>query len=67
MFARYALVDVGMSSLLGGTGKFEQITGNSEFGIRSDMAKYVVDIPGDSVEAKATGMAVWPVLTYKLP
>jgi hypothetical protein len=57
----------GTFTLLGGTGQFEQITGNSEFEIRSDMANYVVDMTGDSVEATATGMAVWPALTYKIP
>lgn len=58
---------VGTFTLLGGTGRFEKITGGSDFEIRSDMAEYIVDIPSDTVEATATGMAVWPALTYKIP
>ena len=57
----------GTFTLLGGTGRFEKITGNSEFEIRSDMAKYVVAMEGDSVEGSASGIAVWPALTYKMP
>jgi hypothetical protein len=57
----------GTFTLLGGTGKFEKITGNSEFEIRSDMAEYVVAMEGGSVEGAASGVAVWPALTYKVP
>ena len=53
--------------LLGGTGKFKDITGKSDFEVRSNIAEYVVTIPGDRVQATASGVAVWPALTYKLP
>ena len=56
-----------MFTLHGGTGKFTDITGHSEFLIRSNMAEYVADIPQDNVEVSAVGIAVWPALTYKLP
>jgi hypothetical protein len=57
----------GRFTLLGGTGKFNGITGQSDFLIRSDIAAYVADLAGESVQATARGMAVWPALTYKLP
>jgi hypothetical protein len=57
----------GSFTLLGGTGKFEKISGNSEFEMRSDMAEYVIAIEGDSVEGAASGIAIWPSLTYKIP
>jgi hypothetical protein len=57
----------GSFTLLGGTGRFEKITGNSEFEIRSDMAGFVASAEGGSVEGSASGSAVWPALTYKIP
>jgi len=59
----------GTFTLLGGTGKFERITGKSEFQIRSDIAAYVVDLAStaEGVQTVATGVAVWPALTYKMP
>jgi hypothetical protein len=57
----------GSFTLLGGTGQFEKITGNSEFEIRSDMAQIVASTEGGSVEGSASGIAVWPALTYKTP
>jgi hypothetical protein len=57
----------GKFTLLGGTGKFKGIRGHSDFWIRSDMATYVADIPGESVRGSASGIAVWPALTYTLP
>ena len=57
----------GPFTLLGGTGRFKDITGRGEFHIRSDIAEYVLNIPGDRVEGTATGVAVWPALSYKLP
>jgi hypothetical protein len=57
----------GSFTLLGGTGRFERITGQSEFLIRSDIATYVVDSSVEGVQAAATGLAVWPALTYKTP
>jgi hypothetical protein len=57
----------GAFTLLGGTGRFEHITGQSEFLIRSDIAAYVADLATESVQAAATGLAVWPALKYKTP
>lgn len=57
----------GTFTLHGGTGKFQGITGNSNFQIRSDMLAYVADLSEDSVEGSASGVAVWPALTYKIP
>jgi len=59
----------GTFTLLGGTGKFERITGRSEFLIRSDIAAYVVNLAStaEGVQTVATGLAVWPALTYKTP
>jgi hypothetical protein len=59
----------GTFTLLGGTGKFERITGTSDFLIRSDIAAYVVNLAStvEGVQTVATGLAVWPALTYKTP
>lgn len=55
----------GNFTLNGGTGKFAKVTGHSTFEIRSDIAAYVASTTGDRVEASASGVAVWPSLTYK--
>jgi len=57
----------GTFTLNGGTGKFQGITGNSNFQIRSDILTYVTDLSEDSIEGSASGVAVWPALTYKIP
>lgn len=57
----------GNFTLHGGTGKFAKITGHSTFEIRSGIAAYVAGTTGDRVEASASGVAVWPSLTYKTP
>ena len=57
----------GTFTLLGGTGRFERMTGQSDFLIRSDIATYVRDLSAESVQATATGLAVWPALKYKMP
>jgi hypothetical protein len=59
----------GTFTLIGGPGKFERISGKSDFQIRSDIAAYVVDLSDtmDGVQTVATGVAVWPALTYKTP
>lgn len=53
--------------LLGGTGRFENITGNSAFEIRSDVAEYVPKMTESSLDVTARGVTVWPALTYKIP
>jgi hypothetical protein len=59
----------GTFTLVGGTGKFERITGKSDCLIRSDIAAYVVNVAStaEGVQTAATGLAVWPALTYKTP
>ena len=57
----------GPFSLLGGTGRFKEITGRGDFHIRSDIAEYVLKAGSDRVEGTATGVAVWPALNYKFP
>jgi hypothetical protein len=57
----------GTFTLNGGTGKFQGITGSSKFQIRSDILEYVADMSEDSIEGNASGVAVWPALTYKIP
>ena len=52
---------------VGGTDKFQDITGGGDFQMHSDVVEYVVKIQEDSVEAAAIGAAEWPALTYKLP
>jgi hypothetical protein len=53
--------------LLGGTGRFAKITGNSEFEIRSDMTELVPQMTSPSLAVTARGLTVWPALTYKIP
>jgi hypothetical protein len=53
--------------LIGGTGRFENITGNSAFEIRSDMAELVPKMTESSLDVTARGVTVWPALTYKIP
>ena len=57
----------GKLTLIGGTGKFKDITGGGDFQMRSDMVEYAAKLQGDSVGAAAIGVAEWPALTYKLP
>jgi hypothetical protein len=57
----------GRLTLVGGTGKFKDITGSGDFHMRSDVVEYAAKIQGDSVEAAAIGVAEWPALKYKLP
>ena len=58
---------MGKFTLVGGTGKFKDITGGGDFQMRSDVVEYAAKLQGDSVEAAAVGVAEWPALKYKLP
>jgi len=53
--------------LLGGTGQFANVTGKSEFEIRSDMTELVPQMTSPSLAVTARGLTVWPALTYKMP
>ena len=59
----------GTFTLLGGTGPFARMTGRSAFLLRSDLTAYVADLPSmtDGIPTAATGVAIWPALTYTLP
>ena len=58
---------MGKFTLVGGTGKFKDITGGGDFQMRSDVVEYAAKLQGDSVETTAVGVAEWPALKYKLP
>jgi hypothetical protein len=59
----------GYFDYLGGTGPFARMTGRSAFLLRSDLTAYVADLPSmtDGIPTAATGVAIWPALTYTLP
>jgi hypothetical protein len=54
-------------NLLGGTGKFDGITGQSPFEIRSNIGIMVANLTSGRVAGSASGLAVWPALSYKIP
>jgi hypothetical protein len=53
--------------LTGGTGRFEGVTGSSELTVRSVLSAVVAGMSSGSVVRAASGLAVLPRLTYKLP
>jgi hypothetical protein len=53
--------------LTGGTGKFESITGESDFLIRAAIVDREIDIATGSVHETGLGLAIWPELHYKIP
>ncbi len=53
-------------TLTGGTGKFEGITGQGPFVIRSALRRVVVEALSDSVSEQAVGIAVWSDFKYSL-
>ncbi|UCC55487.1 MAG: hypothetical protein JSU75_08950 [Gammaproteobacteria bacterium] len=53
--------------LTGGTGKFEGVTGSSEFTVRSVLSTVVAGMSSGSVVRAASGLAILPKLTYTLP
>jgi hypothetical protein len=53
--------------LTGGTGKFEGITGSSEFLVRSPLRALATDMSSGTVLRVASGLAVLPKLTYEVP
>jgi hypothetical protein len=57
----------GSFELIGGTGRFEGITGNSEFVFRSVMNDVVIDALNNQAAEAAVGIAVWHNLTYVIP
>jgi hypothetical protein len=57
----------GTFTLNGGTGRFKGITGHSDFEVRSELAELATTAGEQSVAGTASGVAVWPALTYKIP
>jgi hypothetical protein len=57
----------GTFTLSGGTGRFKGITGHSAFEVRSEIAELAATAGEQSVAGTASGVAVWPALTYKIP
>jgi hypothetical protein len=57
----------GTFTLIGGTGRFKGITGQSDFEVRSQLSELATRPGEESVQGSASGVAVWPALTYKIP
>ena len=53
--------------LTAGTGRFQGITGNGDFVIRSFLGELAKNSTDDNVQRTAIGLAVWPSLRYKIP
>jgi hypothetical protein len=57
----------GTFTLNGGTGRFKGITGHSDFEVRSELVALAATADAEVVKGTASGVAVWPALTYKIP
>jgi len=57
----------GTFKLTGGTGEMEGITGSSEIKIRSVMGPLLLGMADGSTLRAASGLAVFPKLTYRVP
>lgn len=60
----------GKFTLTGGTGRFQGITGESDFVVKSamhDLARNPAGLSGDEIREVAAGLAVWPALRYRIP
>ena len=58
---------VGRFDIISGTGKFEGITGNGDFFLRTAISELAMDIPMSGIQATSAGLALWPKLYYKFP
>jgi len=73
VFARWTCTGVhlegcgGRFTLTGGTGRFQGITGESEFVVKSGIHELAVGPASDHVQEEAAGLAVWPALRYRIP
>ena len=73
VFARWTCAGVhlieckGRFEITGGTGRFQGITGSSDFRVRSGLAEWALGESGEGVEETAAGLAEWPALTYRIP
>jgi hypothetical protein len=57
----------GRFDIISGTGKFEGITGNGDFFLRTAISELAMDIPTNGIQASSVGLALWPKLYYKFP
>ena len=57
----------GRFAITGGTGKFEGISGNSDFVARTAIGELSMDIPINGIQATSMGLAIWRNLHYKFP
>ena len=57
----------GRFTLTGGTGKFQGITGESLFVVKSALHELAPGSTSDEVREQAAGLAVWPELRYRIP
>ena len=57
----------GPFTVTGGTGKFSQATGESQFAVRSDVLDVVTTVPVRDVTGTFTGQAMWGALKYTTP
>lgn len=71
-FARWMCTGVrpqgcqGLFRFLGGTGKFQGISGESSFVSRGGLEQ-VVDVTEQTLREGAAGVVIWPTLRYRLP
>lgn len=57
----------GKFTLTGGTGKFKGITGEGDMLVRTALAQIAQDMESGATISGATGLALWPNLSYKIP
>jgi len=53
--------------LTGGTGRFQGITGESDFMVKSAMAELSLTASGNEIREEGAGLAIWPSLQYRIP
>ena len=56
----------GDSTLTGGTGPFEKVTGGGRFVVRSDLHELTTH-PDAMIKDTFSGIIFWPALSYKIP
>jgi|SRR5262249_19017936 len=73
VFARWECTGVhlegcsGRFTLTGGTGRFQGITGESDFMVKSAMAELSLTASGNEIREEGAGLAIWPSLQYRIP
>ncbi len=73
VFAQWNCVGIAMVGcegnfvLIGGTGRFQGVTGGGPMILRSALGSLTADLASGDVRSIGLGLAVWPDLTLKLP